>query len=93
MTLVLPREWAGAALWTKQDFEESLGKSENLGLKVVAEGVETAAQADFLRAEGCHELQGFLFSKPLPAEAFEDFLRSGVSGGFETDIKPSRLAG
>ena len=28
VTLILPREWAGAALWTKQDFEESLGKSE-----------------------------------------------------------------
>jgi glucose-6-phosphate isomerase len=35
LTLVLPREWEGAALWTKQDFEESLGKSEDLGLKVV----------------------------------------------------------
>jgi hypothetical protein len=35
MTLVLPKSWAGAALWTKQDFEESLGKSEKIGLKVV----------------------------------------------------------
>lgn len=35
VTLMLPREWAGAALWTKQDFEESLGKSERLGIKVV----------------------------------------------------------
>jgi glucose-6-phosphate isomerase len=34
-TLILPREWAGAALWTKQDFEESLGKSEELGIKVL----------------------------------------------------------
>lgn len=33
--LVLPKEWSGAALWTKQDFEESLGKSEDLGLKIV----------------------------------------------------------
>src|ERR1700722_4968449 len=48
----------------------------NLGLEVIAEGVETAAQADFLKAEGCHELQGFLFSKPLPPEAFEQFLQS-----------------
>lgn len=35
VTLVLPKSWAGAALWTKQDFEESLGKSEALGIKIV----------------------------------------------------------
>lgn len=35
VTLVLPKAWAGAALWTKQDFEESLGKSEEIGIKVV----------------------------------------------------------
>jgi glucose-6-phosphate isomerase len=35
VTLSLPKPWAGAALWTKQDFEESLGKSEALGLKIV----------------------------------------------------------
>lgn len=35
VTLILPRDWAGAALWTKQDFEESLGKSESLGIKIV----------------------------------------------------------
>jgi EAL domain-containing protein (putative c-di-GMP-specific phosphodiesterase class I) len=62
----------------------------NLGLEVVAEGVETTAQADFLRSEGCHELQGFLFSKPLPKEAFEKFLMSNPT---ETIIKTSRLVG
>ncbi|MEY9136328.1 diguanylate cyclase (GGDEF)-like protein/PAS domain S-box-containing protein [Bradyrhizobium diazoefficiens] len=45
----------------------------NLGLDVTAEGVETAAQADFLGAEGCSELQGFFFSRPLPADAFERY--------------------
>jgi len=35
VTLVLPRAWSGAGIWTKQDFEESLGKSEALGIKIV----------------------------------------------------------
>lgn len=35
VTLILPRAWSGASLWTKQDFEESLGKSEQLGIKIV----------------------------------------------------------
>jgi glucose-6-phosphate isomerase len=35
VTLLLPKHWAGAAVWTKQDFEESLGKSEDLGLKII----------------------------------------------------------
>lgn len=37
ITLILPRAWSGAGVWTKQDFEESLGKSEDLGLKIVIE--------------------------------------------------------
>jgi EAL domain-containing protein (putative c-di-GMP-specific phosphodiesterase class I) len=39
----------------------------NLGLKVVAEGVETEGQIEFLRANGCDELQGYYFSKPVTA--------------------------
>jgi EAL domain-containing protein (putative c-di-GMP-specific phosphodiesterase class I) len=45
-----------------------------LGLKVVAEGVETAYQQAFLHGIGCDELQGYYFSKPLPAEAFVELL-------------------
>ena len=41
--------------------------AHSLGLKVVAEGVETAAQAEFLRSHVCDEYQGFHFSKPVPA--------------------------
>ena len=42
--------------------------ARSLGLRVVAEGVETEAQLAFLRAHGCHEVQGFLIAPPAPAE-------------------------
>jgi len=46
----------------------------SLGLMVVAEGVETAAQRDALAAEGCAAYQGYLFSRPLPPAGFVDFV-------------------
>jgi diguanylate cyclase (GGDEF)-like protein len=47
-----------------------LALGRNLSLEVIAEGIETAAQAEFLAARGCSEGQGYLFSRPLPPEAF-----------------------
>ncbi len=41
--------------------------SQSLGLYVLAEGVETQTQAEFLRAQGCHEVQGYLFGRPMSA--------------------------
>ncbi len=54
--------------------ESILDMARVLGLKVVAEGVETAAQADFLRRRGCDFAQGYLFSRPIDADAFAALL-------------------
>ncbi|HNM55931.1 MAG TPA: EAL domain-containing protein [Thauera aminoaromatica] len=51
-----------------------LSLSHALGLEVVAEGVERPEQRDFLRHHGCDCFQGYLFGKPLPMEAWGDFL-------------------
>jgi len=48
--------------------------SHSMKLTVVAEGVETEEQFDFLRAQGCDKIQGYLYSKPLAAEALEPYL-------------------
>ena len=71
---------------TPQDKEDRgivlavIALAHHLGLEVVAEGVETGEQADYLRDEGCEYLQGYHFSKPIPAHAFETLVRSGIVG-------------
>ena len=57
--------------------------ARDLGMSVIAEGVETPAQSAFLQAQGCEEVQGFLYAKPLPVAEFEEFLRSSQIGSDE----------
>lgn len=53
--------------------------AHKLGLKVIAEGVETEEQRNFLVAAGCDYAQGYLFSKPIPPEQFDRLLQQGCS--------------
>jgi len=51
-----------------------IAMAHNLGLRVIAEGVENVAQLEYLREQGCDQIQGFYFSKPLPAARLEEFV-------------------
>jgi diguanylate cyclase len=55
-----------------------IGLSKGLNLEVVAEGAEVAEHIKFLKDNGCHTVQGYYYSKPVPADAFEAMLREGV---------------
>ena len=50
--------------------------ASSLGMYTIAEGVETAEQLAFLRLQGCNEVQGYYFSRPLPTDQFEAFVRN-----------------
>ncbi len=68
----------------------SLG--QNLGLEVIAEGVETEGQRNFLTSIGCHHFQGYLYSKPVPVADFEAYIRRVVEVlgvGAADELSPS----
>lgn len=54
-----------------------IGLAHSLGIQVIAEGVETSAQLSFLLTQRCDTMQGYYFSKPLPASAFLQLMRDG----------------
>jgi diguanylate cyclase (GGDEF)-like protein len=55
-----------------------IGMAHSLKLRVIAEGVETLEELAFLRAHQCDEVQGYYFSRPVPAEQFEKLLTAGI---------------
>jgi len=64
--------------------------AQSMGLAVIAEGVESEEQWDFLASQGCHAYQGYLFSFPLPVQDFENiFLKPNV---WEGRLRPAPLA-
>ena len=57
----------------------ALSLARDLGMQVVAEGVETQAQRQYLSERGCHAMQGYLFSRPLTVDAFAHWIRANHS--------------
>ncbi len=58
----------------------TIGMAHAMGLKVLAEGVETAAQRNFLRLHVCDEAQGYLFARPMPVGQFREFMARAAEG-------------
>jgi diguanylate cyclase (GGDEF)-like protein/PAS domain S-box-containing protein len=67
--------------------EAIIAMAHKLGIKVIAEGVETGAQRDFLTQAGCNYAQGYLCSKPVPVDEFEKLL-----GKWAETVRPSNSA-
>jgi diguanylate cyclase (GGDEF)-like protein/PAS domain S-box-containing protein len=56
-----------------------INMAKSLGLRTIAEGVETEGQLEYLREQGCDEMQGYWFSRPLSADRFEAFVKTCVA--------------
>jgi EAL domain-containing protein (putative c-di-GMP-specific phosphodiesterase class I) len=74
-----------SALETRSDADAIVravvGLGHSLGMRTCAEGVETIAQLDFLKREGCDEVQGYYYGKPMPAPDFARVYSSWPSDG------------
>ncbi|HEY8119407.1 MAG TPA: EAL domain-containing protein [Methylophilaceae bacterium] len=65
-----------------------IAMARSLDIKVVAEGVENMLQLQFLRQQGCDQMQGYLYSKPLPAEEFTQLLKMNPSDRLREPLEP-----
>lgn len=68
-----------------------IAMARSLNMSVVAEGVETLSQLRYLRRNGCHQIQGFYFSRPVPAQEATTMLEQGGFGLPEEDVVPALL--
>src|SRR6185437_7884742 len=60
-----------------------IAMAHSLSLRCIAEGVETAAQAEYLKSHGCEEAQGYLYTQPLPEREFRAWWRERHASGDE----------
>ena len=70
-----------------------ISMARSLGIQTIAEGVETEGQLEYLREQGCNEVQGYLFSKPMTADAFESYIIEAASNQFvSSQFSTGRIA-
>ena len=91
-TIKLDKSFLGGGSATESEIIESMVKlAHKLGMRVVAEGVETLQQSSRLRSLNCDELQGFYYSRPLPEHKVEGFLGS-FHAEHTTDVQLAELS-
>ena len=78
---------------TEAVLKSIISMAKALGMKTVAEGVESKNQVEFLRRVGCDEIQGYIFAKPMPARLMDDYINSIPKRRIleNTDRKPAAV--